>query len=419
MMKDNNGRIIRNDDVSGGMNGDCATSVDGKRWMMHHNPWHRYVQWVQDPQHREMLEWADDVLSRLVWWFPPSSSQHHKSQWRRQVLWGLLELHRLGMDLALASNPYATGTTISLPNDYDGRVVDDRIRILLTVLQCLGPVVMQQQEVWAPSHVHHDDDGRRPAMIRYRVEQCRLLLRATLLVRYWSKLPRSMVGLQQVGGGLGLAANTSSTTYEEAVAQQVRHTYVGRRTGRRCIVGNNNNNSNNNNHSPVQRSPSADDNAPTYTRAKLVVGEVLYILRPLFLAWVEQQQVHQQQYTSTTARNNNSSNGRLWQAWCVSLGMDVASLGLLRFSTMVHDKNAAGGGGGGGGHDIPTHQEWKRRRMRLLLYLLRSPAWEERTGPVVNRVDGILSKVPLLGRLVAAYLQDWLRYWQVYRCEEG
>ena len=65
-------------------------------------------------------------------------------------------------------------------------------------------------------------------------------------------------------------------------------------------------------------------------------------------------------------------------------------------------------------------EEWNRRKKRLLLYLLRTPAWTRLTGPVLEKSTGVLRKLPLLGQLIDVCLWDWVLYWKLpYVAEEG
>ena len=123
------------------------------------------------------------------------------------------------------------------------------------------------------------------------------------------------------------------------------------------------------------------------------MGEVLHLLRPLF--WAHCQYRH--------AKAKNPSFNGLWKSWLASLGMDVVSLLCLS----QHDSG-----------NQATTAEWRRRGMRLLLYLLRAPCRDRVTQPATDKMHACLAYVPLLGNLLSAYLQDWLYYWTVYRLEE-
>lgn len=337
------------------------------------NPWQSYTNFVQTPQNRAMVELLDELVSRLLWWFPHNTSKG--GQWR-QIVWGLLELQRLGLDLATSHNHLnteaaSTGNTVAIPED----IWSGRIRIALTTIQCLSPIA---QGIVQDEGANRDHIVRKQARFRYRIEQLRFLLRITLLIRYWRKLPKDVIGLQQVGG---MFHSPLALTLEQEEARLDRRNYIGTRTGRTV-------------HKPAEDSISEKRQShPSWSRCRMILGELLYILRPVFLAKAEAGGIH---------GSGGEGSSKLWQAWWTSLGMDVTSLLAL---------NLEG--------NIATRQEWQRRRMRLLLYLLRTPVWKERTSAAVDRLDGALNRVPLLGGLMSAYLQDWLYYWMVYRAEEG
>jgi hypothetical protein len=149
------------------------------------------------------------------------------------------------------------------------------------------------------------------------------------------------------------------------------------------------------------------------------VGELLYIARPLLQAEVQ-------------ARTTNSL--LLYKLWALCVSMDVASLVALKESlrdvdgrereAAKTDSNAYLDafkdmwGPNVDGNTV-TQAEWKRRRMRLFLYLLRAPIWDRFTRGSAENVSAILDRIPLFGGLMQNYLWDWLYYWKLYRAEEG
>ena len=151
---------------------------------------------------------------------------------------------------------------------------------------------------------------------------------------------------------------------------------------------------------------------------RVMAGELLYIVRPLFQAEAEVR-IHNNMAmaaTSSTVLNRR----KLWLlllSWCLGLVMDTTSLWSLRSvagiasssSSLPYDTSA----------NPATREEWHRRRMRLLLYLLRTPLWEQCSRPSAEHLSNLLEKVPLLGGLLARYFWDWLYYWKLYRAEEG
>jgi Peroxisomal membrane protein (Pex16) len=378
-----------------------------------------------------------------------------------------------------------------------------RIRVGLDIIQSLWPVALELAAATAPTINCNNNNNnnslnsnstrlttlRRQAAVALVLERVRFVLKLHFLVRYWkqwynkqqqrlrqqqqptssNKMPHIvMPGIMQMGGLLTTAAAASASssslatapTLEQEKARLERANYVGRRTGRRVagtpppsassssspttsaltfggwrriiksfLLVLSNLNSNNNNY-------------PTgIMLARLVVGEFLYIFRPLFWAQAQWDGYNHEYATRqmavvtasaaarvnnpillvddvTAARGGGGSNGDSlqswqWKAWLISLGMDVMSLmGLSSLATAPPTIAVSRSS-----NNPATAQEWKRRRLRLLLYLLRSPVWEAYTERRIT--DRVSRHLPLVGNLLATYLQDWLYYWKVYRAEEG
>jgi peroxin-16 len=114
----------------------------------------------------------------------------------------------------------------------------------------------------------------------------------------------------------------------------------------------------------------------------LIVGECLHISRPLVWAAVE-------------ARG--SVHRPSLKDWATTLGMDVVSLILLNRHRQFPHGNK---------------QELKRRKIKLFLYILRSPFFERYTETVVSRAGTLSRTIPLIGPLMETYLWDWLLYWK-------
>lgn len=162
-----------------------------------------------------------------------------------------------------------------------------------------------------------------------------------------------------------------------------RRNYVGRRTG-------------------LKITKQSDESKPQSTTSHLILGELLYILRPLYWASAEAQHYHAVDHDDSSLSPSLS----LLKAWVTTLGMDLASLNLL--SRQRKNGNRW------------SQEEWNRRRMKLFLYLLRSPIWSRGTSPAMERTSSIVQRIPLLGNLVDACLWDWIMYWKhPYVSEEG
>jgi hypothetical protein len=360
------------------------------------NLWSLYQQWVNDPLKRVALELADDVVSRLLWWFPhrnadsvgDTESSSFPSRWR-EVVWGLLELQRLAVDVAMYSSTkeidngtndiYSYGATVAIRGSYTEQLWNRRIRVALSALQCISPIA---QELVRSSD--RNATSHRQVRVRLVVEQSRCVLRLILLYRYWRKMKADgahlLPGLIQKGG---MFHTPPVPTIQEECSRLQRLHYVGTRTGRR-VISKSEAIANPGVHHKIGHCSQRD-------KSKALIGELLYIFRPLFWAQAES--------------NNVDRVGSLWNAWLLSLGADILSL--VALYNCYDSGNKA------------THEERERRRLRLFLYVLRSPIWERGTTIGVTRVNKVVECVPLLGKVVSAYLQDWISYWKLYRAEEG
>jgi hypothetical protein len=360
--------------------------------------WQTYSRLVE--RYLFVFEFMDDAISRLLFFSPLSSSEKGVSRWR-EVVYGFLQLHRLAIDIALRqrrclsieTNHY--GTTIAVQED---RIPAIGVRIALTVLQSLGPIL---QELTCATTRNEVTIARRQCQTRAVVERLRFLLRGYLLFYYWRNIWNENCVLENSGSGDKRLINAISTPGllmegglfpTHAIAPNLlqerarieREQYVGRRSGKR-LSGRH----------KQQRQLTVPEahlhSAKSSDAARVLIGELLYIIRPL--------------YQTESALLSDGTRASLLKSWLLCLGIDLSSLWSLRSS-------AARG-------NSATRYEWKRRRLRLLLYLLRVPAWDRITQPTVDRVTQVVEKVPLFGRLCSNYLWEWLYYWRLYRAEEG
>ena len=245
------------------------------------------------------------------------------------------------------------------------------------------------------------------------------------------------LGLQLDGGQYHPYPSVPVPTLAQEQARVQRRNYQGRRTGRtvtrpppsfvsthqmrpRTLARADNDDDDDvdddDYYSPIVTRGTQQTNVLDHLR--VMAGELLYIVRPLFQAEAEVR-IHNNMAmaaTSSTVLNRR----KLWLlllSWCLGLVMDTTSLWSLRSvagiasssSSLPYDTSA----------NPATREEWHRRRMRLLLYLLRTPLWEQCSRPSAERLSNLLEKVPLLGGLLARYFWDWLYYWKLYRAEEG
>ena len=198
-------------------------------------------------------------------------------------------------------------------------------------------------------------------------------------------------GLYQVGQPEGMDPN-------DLLNIQRRLDYSGRRTGLRIFKRSHTNR--------ISHLLSSVDKL-TQSAGRIILGELLYCLRPLY--WAAAEAANSEalgssvRSTSSIAQKTNSS---LLKSWWTALMMDLASLTLL----IGHRRN---------GNPL-SKEEWRRRRMKLFLYLLRSPIWSHLTSPVLNTTSSAIQKIPLVGSLIDAFLWDWILYWRhPYVSEEG
>lgn len=349
--------------------------------------WQAYSRLVE--RYLVLLEFTDDAISRLLFFSPLSSKEQGASRWR-EVIWGLLQLHRLTIDMALRQRRHLPieindfGTTISIQNS---EVPSKSVRIALTVLQGLGPTLQEIMRATTRSDVIL---RRRQLQTKSMIERLRFILRLYLLTNYWKEFWRERSSFRKKGwktllpgllmqGGMFPIHSFPPTILQEKARIEREH-YVGRRSGRmlresRC-------------QGPLTHGWFSSSVQQT---SQLLLGEILYIIRPMYQAEAE--------------LRNDGKPSKLLRSWVNCLVMDTIALWNLRSATRE------------GNHS--TKGEWKRRRLRLLLYMLRAPIWEEVTQPTVARMGKLLDRMPIFGRLVSNYVWEWLFYWRLYRAEEG
>jgi hypothetical protein len=275
------------------------------------------------------------------------------------------------------------------------------LRLGIAVIQSVWPVVQEWVRVVAPGSTPvaaaMDRSRRRQAVVRQCLERLRFVLRIALLVRYWKQMHTAaaatnkatnhksasvLPGLLLGGGGLySHAIHERPVPYQKEQARIERMEYLGRRTGRRVAF----------------RPVSASTSNTSLRLLRILLGELLYVLRPLLQA--EADVATCQDVTAT----------RRMRVWALCLGMDLLSLWSIAGDCSGPHPSA----------NAVTVNEWKRRRMRLFLYVLRSPIWDRYTEPAVQRVDDIVYRFPLVGGLMRNFIWDWIYYWKVFRAEEG
>jgi len=185
---------------------------------------------------------------------------------------------------------------------------------------------------------------------------------------------------------------------------------------------------------------------PVHRNAMIVAAEVLYAVRPLLWAWFESRHHRSRRLGRRSDHGPNQGRRRrrrstLWRGWILCLLLDVLSLRLLERTegegeckrecgprsrrVVAHHPNRSRSSSSSSSRSIPTNpctrNEIQRRKLRLLLYVLRSPAWSEATLPALERVSNkFWSRIPILGGLAETVLWDWVLYYQhPFVAEEG
>lgn len=385
--------------------------------------WTIYKTWARE--HESKIWLLDQVVARLLLWLPTSNaatpvSEGEQSHWRwREVGYGLLDLHRFLIEIATSndepwtkdgamSSPFL-GTSVSIIEQDN---VQDRLsfppstslRVALTVLQSILPAALEIARSPGPigTTMH------RLAAVKQYIERARFVLRLALLLKYWRCVQNSVF---DVAPGLllhgGLYHAPIGLTVEQEQSRMERLSYVGRRTGRRSVVeGRDKEAKFGGLDSQAKLKLSArqlhqPSNLSSVTaRLRIIAGELLYVCRPLLQAETNAW------FVPSSRDLSLKSTKRLQTSWLLCLLMDVTSL--LSLHACAASGNSA------------TRDEWHRRRMRLCLYLLRSPVWNTHTEKALSLVtNGVIAKIPLVGSLLNSYIWDWVYYWQVYRAEEG
>jgi hypothetical protein len=346
--------------------------------------WQSYRKLVR--RHRVSLELLDEGICRLVFWMPHSENGS-QSTWR-EIVFGLLSINRLSMhcsQLSVLENSYATTVQIENPN-----IPATSIRIALSVIHCLMPSLLGMIQ---------DDNSlaleRKQTYLRFSLERLKFVLRICLLGSYWKQYVeqkgsdsiRSIPMGILLDGGMFYESQPQGLPEEEANNLERRRQYVGRRTGLQLAE--------------TIESTTPSSSSSSSSSSKTIVAELLYALRPLYWAYSE----HQHHY-AVDRENNGQPSLSLLKAWLTTITMDVVSLRLLLSSQRNNSRWSQG--------------ELDRRRMKLFLYLLRSPVWSHMTSPILSKSSDTIRKIPLLGSFIDACIWDWILYHkQAYVSEEG
>jgi len=124
--------------------------------------------------------------------------------------------------------------------------------------------------------------------------------------------------------------------------------------------------------------PDENNQAPTKLQGLPLVGEVIYIAKPLC-------------HLGAMKCFGTSS----WLPWLISLSMDASSLKLFEPVRLNHDEK----------------EEINRRQLMLLMYLLRSPFYDRISSKVLTAILIKLTRLPLVG-LLPKHILQYLPHWQ-------
>lgn len=218
--------------------------------------------------------------------------------------------------------------------------------------------------------------------------------------------------------------------YHHAMALQRRRNYVGERTG--WTVNSNSATTTTDRQTQIlQRLLGPQWN---WNNTKTAFAEVLYAARPLLWAWLESRYhalpttvqsrpllTNNPLHNTSTSQSNKRRN--LFRGWLLCLAMDLLSIRMLeqRPRQQNYKTDASSSPTSTTIADPFRSAELKRRKVRLLLYLLRSPIWSQQTLPALEGLSQtVLAKLPLVGNLLDTVLWDWILYYQhPFVAEEG
>jgi Peroxisomal membrane protein (Pex16) len=272
------------------------------------------------------------------------------------------------------------------------------LRIVLHALHSLMPSILELASA-IPGTSSPTVRRERQAQVRWRLEQIKFAIRMYLMFNYGKQIqiqqestkksgksvPTLQPGIMLAGGIYQPMRDSMGISADELLAIQRKRAYRGRRTGIAISPD------------PISDRTSTGSMSPM----PWILGEFLYSARPLVWSGAEARHAHSLQQSGLQLESN-----QLMKSWLITFAMDIVSLGLLSRESRS-------------GNPL-SREEWNRRRMKLLLYLLRAPLWTHATSPTLERISTIAQNVPLFGRIFDSYLWDWILYWKhPFVSEEG
>jgi hypothetical protein len=317
--------------------------------------WRRYQQFVRKYEVYHQI--SEELCHQILFWIPQNANGR---RWR-EILYGLISLHRLIRDLALKDHPPERyGTTVEITPPPASKLSPTQLGHFVMAIHNLMPVVLEI------SPIEHR------SQVRLWLEWCKFIPRLLTMGSYWYQLYRhdcwNYCGLALSSGRLVSHAAKiknqrsihSNVTVEQEISLRRRENYVGKRTGRRVVSS-----------MPMTK-------RTLYSPWPFLLGELWHLYRPLHWANIEYQ------------RFPNKID------FFTSFGLDIFSICLLEYFNNS-DRNL---------------EELKRRKMKLLLYLLRSPIYDGSTAPFVIYVSKLAGRIPMFGSLFESFILDWLSYWK-------
>jgi hypothetical protein len=402
--------------------------------------WDAYRSAVQ--RYRTSLNFIDEAIDRILYLVPLHEEEHEGystsgSSWR-EILYGLLSLNRLGMDCCAMQPEPSFGTTIRTETTSTTMLPITKIRIAITVIHCIMPSLLELVPSLSASSSSLSSRSafsraKKQAAVRLLLERIKCALRLSLLASYWiqsfqeqqqqqqsrtyqpygdrdevvspqgpktTRMP--ILGLLRRGGMYQPDELPGLSIHQEQTLER-RRTYIGRRTGRRVV--------------PCDPTDPRRHQSILFPTGRLVVAELLYVLRPLVWAAAEASTgcaaITIDHHPTPGGGGGTSSiySLSLLKPWLLTLLMDLTSLRLTQHLSGTVDRGRNSHGTANYKNRL-TCDEWNRRRMNLFFYLLRSPLWNRATAPVMEHLCSIVQGFPLVGGLMERFLRDYILYWK-------
>ena len=257
----------------------------------------------------------------------------------------------------------------------------------------------------------------------------------------------SPFGILKDGGIFDFGCNDAISSENER--KRVRRLlYVGKRTGRKIItsrseITENEHNEDSNINTFVNPNKSSILgqckkflelsilSSPKFKIGMLLFGEFLHLVRPFYF-------IHESRSCANKFGSKDDAKQKrsyMMKAWIRSLVIDILSYKSIEFSmstklkkqieikrsnTVLKSENErtySSGSANTSSYYVDTSSETTKyelynRKMRLMLYSLRAPIFDNVTVHIAQKIQNILNCIPLLGKPLASYFLDLLAYWQ-------